>query len=189
MNLFQIQIHLNIKYPAPNKKWKTCPRPFLFVRHICSSLNSTTIPKAAKEPASPSRPVMRQSYTETVFVQRDSFKINPTYNSDGLIKCLRQRQDSFVIYPSIYAFKLSSVYKILWHPDSFAYRDSIIGAVGRRAGALFFARTETISSWHETSLPSIWTWYRLTTSPWQVAIRPSTGTGKKRGTATQNAPN
>jgi hypothetical protein len=28
----------------------------------------------------------------------------------------------------------------LWHPDSFFYRDSIIGAVGRRAGALFFAR-------------------------------------------------
>jgi len=32
------------------------------------------------------------------------------------------------------------MYKILWHPDSFVYRDSIIGAVGRRAGALFFAR-------------------------------------------------
>jgi hypothetical protein len=28
---------------------------------------------------------------------------------------------------------------MLWHPDSFVYRDSIIGAVGRRAGALFFA--------------------------------------------------
>jgi hypothetical protein len=26
------------------------------------------------------------------------------------------------------------------HPDSFVYLDSIIGAVGRRAGALFFAR-------------------------------------------------
>jgi hypothetical protein len=25
------------------------------------------------------------------------------------------------------------------HPDSFVYRDSIIGAVGRRSGALFFA--------------------------------------------------
>jgi hypothetical protein len=29
---------------------------------------------------------------------------------------------------------------MLWHPDSFVYRDSIIGAVGRRSGALFFAR-------------------------------------------------
>jgi hypothetical protein len=29
---------------------------------------------------------------------------------------------------------------MLWHPDSFVYLDSIIGAVGRRAGALFFAR-------------------------------------------------
>jgi hypothetical protein len=29
---------------------------------------------------------------------------------------------------------------MLWHPDSFVYRDSIIGAVGRRAGAFFFAR-------------------------------------------------
>jgi hypothetical protein len=29
---------------------------------------------------------------------------------------------------------------MLWHPDSFVSRDSIIGAVGRRAAALFFAR-------------------------------------------------
>jgi hypothetical protein len=29
---------------------------------------------------------------------------------------------------------------MLWHPDSFVYLDSIIGAVGRRAGASFFAR-------------------------------------------------
>jgi hypothetical protein len=29
---------------------------------------------------------------------------------------------------------------MLWHPDSFVYLDSIVGAVGRRAGALFFAR-------------------------------------------------
>jgi hypothetical protein len=42
--------------------------------------------------------------------------------------------------PNIYALKSCSIYKILWHPDSFVYRDSIIGAVGRRAGALFFAR-------------------------------------------------
>ena len=72
--------------------------------------------------------------------------ITPAPNSDGLIKCLRQRQDRFVINPNIYAFKLCSIYKMQWHPDSFVSLDSIIGAVGRRAGALFFARTETISS-------------------------------------------
>jgi hypothetical protein len=66
--------------------------------------------------------------------------MNALPNSDGLIKCLRQRQDSFSVNPKIYAFKLCSVYKILWHPDSFVYLDSIIGAVGRRAGASFFAR-------------------------------------------------
>jgi len=32
---------------------------------------------------------------------------------------------------------------MLWHPDSFVYRDSIIGAVSRRAGALFFAPNQT----------------------------------------------
>ncbi|MGD0757227.1 MAG: hypothetical protein ABR927_19455 [Bacteroidales bacterium] len=64
---------------------------------------------------------------------------NTSYNSVGLINCLRQRQDRFVIIPSIYALKFCSIYKILWHPDSFIYLDSLIGAVGRRAGALFFA--------------------------------------------------
>jgi hypothetical protein len=34
--------------------------------------------------------IMRQSYTETVFGHRDSFKINPKPNTDGLIKCLPQ---------------------------------------------------------------------------------------------------
>jgi hypothetical protein len=64
----------------------------------------------------------------------------PIANSDGLIKCLRQRQDSLSVNPNIYALKFCSVYKILWHPDSFVSRDSIIGAVGRRSGASFFAR-------------------------------------------------
>jgi hypothetical protein len=44
-----------------------------------------------------------------------------------------------VINPNIYALKFCSIYKIQWHPDSFIYLDSIIGAVGRHAGALFFA--------------------------------------------------
>jgi hypothetical protein len=63
----------------------------------------------------------------------------PTANSAGLINCLRQRQDRFVNNPQFYDLKLCSIYKMLWHPDSFVSRDSIIGAVGRRSGALFFA--------------------------------------------------
>ena len=31
--------------------------------------------------------------------------MGPTANSDGLINCLRQRQDSFVIHPNIYLLK------------------------------------------------------------------------------------
>jgi hypothetical protein len=41
--------------------------------------------------------------------------------------------------PKIYASNFRSIYKILWHPDSFVSRDSIFGLAGRRAGALFFA--------------------------------------------------
>jgi hypothetical protein len=52
----------------------------------------------------------------------------------------------FCYHPQFYALKLFIIYKILRHTDSFIARDSIIGAVGRRAGATFFARTETISS-------------------------------------------
>jgi len=33
--------------------------------------------------------VMRQTYTETAFWHRDSFKINPTYNTDGIGNYLR----------------------------------------------------------------------------------------------------
>jgi len=40
-------------------------------------------------------------------------KITSTPNSDGLIKCLRQRQDSFSVNPNIYALKFCSVYKNL----------------------------------------------------------------------------
>jgi hypothetical protein len=65
--------------------------------------------------------------------------MNTLPNSDGLIKCLRQRQDSFVASTKIYASDFCSIYKMLCHPDSFVYQDSIIGAVGRRAGASFFA--------------------------------------------------
>jgi hypothetical protein len=101
-------------------------------------------------------------------------------NSDGLIKCLRQRQDKFLVHPKhLWEKNLGHLLTSL-HPDSFISRDSIIGAVGRRAGALhcpdmrsivmgFLLVTETISSWHETSQASIWTWYRLRVSPWPEA--------------------
>jgi hypothetical protein len=36
--------------------------------------------------------------------------MNTANNSDGLIKCLRQRQDKFVINPKIYALKFCSIY-------------------------------------------------------------------------------
>ena len=39
-----------------------------------------------------------------------TLKLRTFYNSDGLIKCLRQRQDKFVIDPNIYALKLFTIY-------------------------------------------------------------------------------
>jgi hypothetical protein len=42
-------------------------------------------------------------------------------------------RDSFPVNPKIYALNFCSIYKILWHPDCFVYRDSIIGL---RADAL-----------------------------------------------------
>jgi len=109
---------------------------------------------------------------------------NTTANSDGLIKCLRQRQDRFVINPYIYAFKFCSIYKMLWHPDSFIYLDSIIGAVGRRAGALFFARHQDyfVVTCNFTAVYLDLVPFRsFTVTPSSL---PSTGTGKKLGTAT-----
>jgi hypothetical protein len=116
-------------------------------------------------------------------------KLARNANSDGLIKRLRQRQDSFVTNPNIYAPKFCSIYKMLWHLDSFISRDSIIGAVGRRSGALFFARHRDyfIVTRNFTVI------YRdLVPSKSFIVTRnsvPSTRTGKKRGTATQSAPN
>jgi hypothetical protein len=91
--------------------------------------------------------------------------------------------------PQFYALKLFTIYKILWHPDSFVYRDNIIGAVGRRAGASFFARhldyfivTSNFTAVYRDLVPSIG--FIMTRN-----FQQPTGTGKKRGTATQTAPN
>jgi hypothetical protein len=97
--------------------------------------------------------------------------------------------DKFGTNPNIYALNLYSIYKILWHPDSFVYLDGIFGAVGPRAGTLFFARhqdyfimTRNFSAVYLDLLPS----RNFTVTRNSLA---STGTGKKRGTATQTAPN
>jgi hypothetical protein len=110
-------------------------------------------------------------------------------NSDGLIKCLPQAQDKFVTCPKIYARKLCDFYKILWHPDSFIARDSTVGLVGRRAGALFFCShrdyfivTRNFTAVYLDLLP--FRSFTVTRSS-----PPSSGTGKKQGTATQTAPN
>ena len=97
--------------------------------------------------------------------------------------------DSFVVSPKSLGEKNLIHLSASLHRDSFVSRDKSTWAAGRRAGALFFALHRAISSWHETSLPSIWTCYRLTVSPWPLASLLSTGTGKKQVTATQTAPN
>ena len=116
-------------------------------------------------------------------------KNKTTTNSDGLIKCLPPTQDKFVASPKIYARKLCSIYKILWHPDSFVSLDSIFGLAGRRAGALFFAlhrdyfimtRNFNVIYLHLVPFRSFTVTRRSL---------PSTRTGKKQCTATQTAPN
>jgi hypothetical protein len=94
-----------------------------------------------------------------------------------------------MVNPNIYTLKFCSVYKMLWHLDSFITRDSIIGAVGRRAGALFFARhrdyfvvTRNFTAIYRDLVP--FNSFIVT-----LGSRPFTWTGKKLGTATQTAPN
>ena len=122
-------------------------------------------------------------------------QVNKTnYNSDGLIKCLRQpgqlqSQPLKSMRENFLPFIEFTAPRLFRRPGQ-----SLRRAAGQRAGALFFARTKTISPWRETSLPSIWTWYRFAASPWPLASYPSTGPdsyrdGKKRGTTTQTAPN
>jgi hypothetical protein len=69
--------------------------------------------------------------------------------------------------PQHHALKFCSIYKMLWHPDSFVYRDSIVGAVGRRAGASFFARhlDYFIVTRNSQSLPGLGTITQLHRDP------------------------
>ena len=127
--------------------------------------------------------------------QTIKFLIITNHNSDGLINCLRQpgqlqsqplksMREKFLPF-----IKFCSIYKILWHPDSFVYRDSIIGAVGRRSGALFFARHRDyfILTLNFTAVYLDLVPFRSFTVT--RSLLPSTGTGKKQVTATQTAPN
>jgi hypothetical protein len=97
-------------------------------------------------------------------------------------------RDRYVSVPNIYTIKLCSVYKILWHPDSFVSRDSIIGL---RADALvpcfllhrdYFVVTRKFAAVYRDLVP----FHNFTVTRKSL---PSTWTGKKRGTATQAAPN
>ena len=128
----------------------------------------------------------------------------PKHNSDGLINCLRQRQDSLVRGPEGHLTKLTGK---LWArtlffllsdhqnemhcpfyqisvPSLLPFTGTIIGAVGRRAGALFFAlhrdyfiMTRNFTAVYQDLVP--FRSFTVTRSS-----LPSTGTGKKHGTAT-----
>jgi hypothetical protein len=70
----------------------------------------------------------------------------PTANSDGLFKCLQPTLDSFVTSLNIYASKICSIYKMLWHPDSFISRDSTLGWLANALAPYFLLAILTISS-------------------------------------------
>jgi hypothetical protein len=96
---------------------------------------------------------MTVTATETILM-------NALPNSDGLINCLRQRQDSLVRGPeglltkltgNLWARKLffllsDQQYEMhcpfyqISEPSRLPFSGTIIGAVGRRSGASFFAR-------------------------------------------------
>jgi hypothetical protein len=121
---------------------------------------------------------------EWIWLSKTVLKLARNANLDGLINCLPPTQDSFVTNPKINAFKLCSIYKILWHPDCLVYRDSIFGLAGRRSGALFFARhlDSFIVTQNSQSLPGLGTFSTVLSCT--RTLQSSTRTGKKRGTAT-----
>ena len=89
----------------------------------------------------------------------------------------------------VYKSDLSATYQILLHPDCSCCQDKVNGAVGRRAGALFFARhrdyfivTRNFTAIYLDLVP----FHSFTVTRSSL---PSTRTGKKQVTATQTAPN
>jgi hypothetical protein len=74
---------------------------------------------------------------DRVFEHLDSFKTNPTYNTDGIIKCLQQpghiRNQLFTSMLETSIHLLNLVY-----PDSSCCRDKVNRAAGRRSvGSVF----------------------------------------------------
>ena len=129
------------------------------------------------------------NYTNTVGRCIPKIKNNTCANSDGLIKCLPPTQYNFVTSPKIHARNFRSIYKIMWHPGSFIYRDSIFGLAGRRAGALFFARHRdyfVLTRYFIAVYQDLVPFRNFTVTRSSL---PFTGTGKKQVTATQTAPN
>jgi len=108
------------------------------------------------------------NYTNTVGRCIPKIKNNTCANSDGLIKCLPPTQYNFVTSPKIHARNFRSIYKIMWHPGSFIYRDSIFGLAGRRAGASFFAPhlDYFILTRNSQPLPGLATVTQLNRDPW-----------------------
>jgi hypothetical protein len=93
---------------------------------------------------------MRQSNTETAFWHQDSFKINPTYNTDGIVNCLLQPgQVRNQLHKSI----LSTSFHLLnlVYPDLSCCRDKVSRAADRRAvGSVFcspFIKFTVTSKW------------------------------------------
>jgi len=74
---------------------------------------------------------------DRVFVHHDSFKINPTYNTDGIINCLLQPGH---IRNQLFTSMLDTSFLLLKlvYPDSSCCRDKVNRAAGRRAvGSVF----------------------------------------------------
>ena len=139
-----------------------------------------------EEVYSPSLPVwLDYGLDDRVLVHLDSFKINPTYNSVGLINWLRQPGLFLNRPPKSIRVNTNPLIKSRGTRTDPAAETKSIGLPADALVPCFLLTILTISSWHETARPLIGTWYFLTVSSWHLASRPFTGTGKKRGTATQ----
>ena len=80
--------------------------------------------------------------------------------------------------PKVYAIKFISTYQILWHPDSFVYRDKVNRVASRLRrladGALFFARhlDYFIVTQNSQPSPGLGTVTQLHRDPWLLCHLP-----------------
>ena len=115
-----------------------------------------------EEVYSPSLPVcLDYRLDDRVLVHLDSFKINPTYNSDGLINCLRQPGQLHNQLPKSMREKFNPLIKFCCTWTVSAAKTKSIGLSADALVPRFLLATKTVSTWHKTSHPSIGTWYRL----------------------------